>query len=163
MAIQVFHKTELGKTLEYVDAKTEVKLDNSGNVQLERTEAGLKASVVIPDAPEVPAALNGATIQDHTITFTKTQGEAVTIELPAIPVDVKLQSLAFTDEGKLKATLSDNSTTEVDFTAEVVVKTLESASQEQKTRIKAALLNVFKGEEVQDFAGTTKGYLLATA
>lgn len=161
MAIQVFHKTELGKTLEYVDAKTEVKLDNSGNVQLERTEAGLKASVVIPAAPEVPAALNGATIQDRTITFTKTQGEAVTIELPAFPVDVKLQSLAFTPEGKLKATLSDNSTAEVDFTAEVVVKALESATQEQKTRLKAALLDTLKGEEVQDFAGATKGYLLA--
>ena len=43
--MQILHKYEYGKTLDYVDAKLEVKHDNSGNVQFTRTEAGLKADV----------------------------------------------------------------------------------------------------------------------
>ena len=48
--MQILHNYEFGKTLEYVDAKLEVKPDNSGNVQLTRTEAGLKAEVVLPES-----------------------------------------------------------------------------------------------------------------
>lgn len=111
-----------------------------------------------------PTALTGASREGNTITFTRSNSESdITVDLPAVPVDVKLQSLEFTDQGKLKATLSDDSTAEVDFTAEVVVKALEAADSGQKARIKTLLLDILKGEEVQNLAGETKGFLLPAA
>ncbi|MCI7480130.1 MAG: hypothetical protein MSA88_06820 [[Pasteurella] aerogenes] len=129
MAIKVQHDYQVGNGLEIVDNKTAVKPDNTGNVQFEVSEAGLKGNV----------------------------------DLPQIPVDVKLSDLEFTQDGKLKATLSDNSTTEVDFNAMVIIAALKAANEQQKAELKTFLLNLIKGEEVQDFAGTTKGFLLPTA
>lgn len=129
MAIKVQHDYQVGNGLEIVDNKTAVKPDNTGNVQFEVSEAGLKGNV----------------------------------DLPQIPVDVKLSDLEFTQDGKLKATLSDNSTTEVDFNAMVIIAALKAANEQQKAELKTFLLNLIKGEEVQDFAGTTKGFLLPEA
>lgn len=129
MAIKVQHDYQVGNGLEIVDNKTAVKPDNTGNVQFEVSEAGLKGNV----------------------------------DLPQIPVDVKLSDLEFTQDGKLKATLSDNSTTEVDFNAMVIIAALKAANEQQKAELKTFLLDLIKGEEVQDFGGVTKGYLLPAA
>lgn len=129
MAIKVQHDYQVGNGLEIVDNKTAVKPDNTGNVQFEVSEAGLKGNV----------------------------------DLPQIPVDVKLSDLEFTQDGKLKATLSDNSTTEVDFNAMVIIAALKAANEQQKAELKTFLLDLIKGEEVQDFAGVTKGFLLPEA
>lgn len=128
--ISILHKTELGHGLEVgSDHKLKVKTDNTGNVQFELSDNGLKGQVT----------------------------------LPQIPVDVKLSSLEFTPTGKLKATLSDNSTTEVDFNAAVVIAAIKAANENQKAELKTFLLDLLKGEEVQDFAGNTKGFLLPEA
>lgn len=166
MAIKIYHEQEVGHGLKkYDDNKLGFLPDNSGNVQFTISDAGVKGAVTIPAAPDFPVALApNPTISGRVITFPKTDGSAAaTVELPAVPVDVKLRGLEFTDTGKLKATLSDNSTTEVDFTAEVVIKALESAGQAQKNRLKALFLTFMKGEEVQNIAGETKGFLLPTA
>lgn len=159
--IKILHSGDLGKTTENVAGKLEVKLNNSGNVHFERTTAGLKGNVTIPD---IPSVLNGASVSGNAITFTKTSGSPLTVQLPAPTVDVKLSSLEFTSAGKLKATLTDRSTVEVDFTAEVVVKAIEGANEAQKQRLVNALLPKLKtslrGEEVKDFADRTTGYLL---
>lgn len=201
--IQLFHKTEIGKGLEFKDSKYNVKAgkyiivdengvsadipvkaplekDADGNIKL---ADGTLTNVNVVDGklvktkadgsieevalPAAPTAVTGGSISDRTITLSKTDGTSDTIELPAIPVDVKLSSLDFTDSGKLKATLSDGTTTETDFNAEIVVKAIESANDAQKQRIvdalKDKLLSSLRGTEVQDSSGGTEGYLLPTA
>ena len=133
--------------------------------KLVKTKAdGTTEDVALPAAP---TAVTGGSISGNTITLPKSDGTSDTIELPAVPVDVKLSSLEFTTEGKLKATLSDGTSTETDFTAEVVVKAIESADDAQKQRIvdalKGTLLTSLRGTEVQDSSGVSEGYLLPTA
>lgn len=203
MAIEIFHKSEMGDGLEFTAGKYKVKAgknitvdatgvsadipvkaplekDADGNIKLAdntlidvtvagnnlvKTKAdGTNEEVALPAAP---TAVTGGSISGNTITLPKSDGTSDTIELPAIPVDVKLSSLEFTPESKLKATLSDGTTTETEFTPEVVVKAIEAATDEQKQRIvdalKGTLLTSLRGTEVRDSSGTTEGYLLPTA
>ena len=81
--MQILHKYEYGKTLDYVDAKLEVKHDNSGNVQFTRTEAGLKA--------DAPKSIQSIAVEDNQIVITNTANEETRVNLPAQTVDVKLQ------------------------------------------------------------------------
>lgn len=203
MAIQIFHKTEIGKGIEFADGKYNVKAgknvtvdetgvnadipvkaplekDADGNIKLAdgtltdvtvtdgklvKTKAdGTTEDVALPTAP---TAVTGGSISGNIITLPKSDGTSDTIELPAVPVDVKLSSLEFTPDGKLKATLSDNTTAETDFTAEVVILAIEAADNNQKERIveaiKDQLLSALRGTEVQDSSGNAEGYLLPTA
>lgn len=133
------------------------------------TIAGTSISVVDSQGNQVEGALPNAftsfTKTDNTVTFTKVDGTTENLELPAIPVDIHFDNAEFTDEGKLKVTLSNGDTKETDFNAEIVVKAVEGATETQKQRIAAALkdelLKLIKGEEVQDLNGESKGFLLA--
>ena len=48
--IQFMEKPEVGQTTEVVNNVLEVKINNEGNVQFERTETGLKGQVTLPAA-----------------------------------------------------------------------------------------------------------------
>lgn len=161
--MQILHNYEYGKTLEYVDAKLEVKPDNTGNVQFTRTDAGLKGEVVLP---EVPKAVKSVVIEGTQIVVTNTADEVARVDLPAQAVDVKLQGAELTPDNKLKLTLSDGSEIEADLAKFVdAPKTAEQYWLEIQAlpTFRADLIAAIKGEEVQDFAGVTKGFLVAEA
>lgn len=175
MAIELFHKTETGDGLEFVGGKYQVKagtgvrVDGSGvhctisaDVQspLEKTDSGV---IKLKDGTVVDFRMDEANRQ---IVATLADGSTKNVPLPALPVDVKISGLTFAD-GKLKATLSDGTSVETDFNAEIVVKAIEAADDAQKRRIIAAikplLLAELRGEEVQNSSGESKGFLLPTA
>lgn len=166
MAIQVLHNYETGNGLEISqEHKIQIKPDNSGNVQFEVSTNGLKGNVSLPE-PFNPSTLE-TKIQSLEQAKEQTNAEITQIkqELATKPsVDIKLSGLTF-ENTKLKGTLSDGSFVETEFTSEIVVTAIENASDEQKERIVAALkpklLEALKGEEIQDFAGNQKGFLLA--
>ena len=163
MAIQIVHKTELGNTLEVAENKVEVKLDTTGNVQLTRTESGLKADVVFPTAFG-PSSLN-TKIQE--LEQAKAQAEAKAQELERKVTalegrdDIHLKG-AVVEGTDLKLTTTDNVDITVDLAA--VLQGVPSA-QDIYAQIKDTILADVKaglrGEEVQDITGTSKGYLLA--
>lgn len=172
--IQLMHKNEVGKTTEVVDGHVEVKINNEGNVKFERTETGLKGEVALPAAV---VAITKVEIVDGKVKVTKSDETTEELPLPAQAVDVKLKGAELTEDNKLKLTLSDDSVIEADLAKfvdapksateywteikalpdfkDTVVELLKSPEA------KAALLEVLKGEEVQNLAGDTKGYLLA--
>lgn len=172
--IQFFEKPEVGKTTVVVDDRLEVKPDNSGNVKFTRTDDGLKGEVTLPTEKTV---IKTIAIENGKLKVTNTDGLDELIELPAQAVDVKLKGAELTEDNKLKLTLSDDSVIEADLAKfvdapksateywteikalpdfkDTVVELLKSPEA------KAALLEVLKGEEVQNLAGDTKGYLLA--
>lgn len=173
-AIQFFEKPEVGKTTVVVDDRLEVKPDNSGNVQFTRTENGLKGEVTLPAET---VAITKVEIVDNKVKVTKSDETTEELPLPAQAVDVKLKGAELTEDNKLKLTLSDDSVIEADLAKFVDAP---KAATEYWTEIKAlpdfkdtviellkspeakaALLEVLKGEEVQNLAGDTKGYLLA--
>ena len=171
--IQFMEKPEVGTTIEIANNVLEVKSDNSGNVQFTRTADGLKGEVTLP------AATVGVTkieIVDNKVKVTKSDETTEELPLPAQAVDVKLQGAELTEDNKLKLTLSNGDILEADLAK--FVDAPKSAT-EYWTEIKAlpdfkatvidllkspeakeALLEVLKGEEVQNLAGDTKGYLL---
>lgn len=172
--IQFFEKPEVGKTTVVVDDRLEVKPDNSGNVKFTRTDDGLKGEVTLPAAKTVIKSI--AVVGDK-LKVTDTDGFEELVALPAQAVDVKLKGAELTADNKLKLTLSDDSEIEADLAKFVDAP---KAAAEYWTEIKAlpdfkdtviellkspeakaALLEVLKGEEVQNLAGDTKGYLLA--
>lgn len=188
--MQILHNYEYGKTLEYVDAKLEVKPDNSGNVQLTRTEAGLKAEVVLPPEfdpstleTKIQEAKDAATAAQATATGADTKattaGEKNTAQDAEIEAlkqkvatlesreDIKLAGASLDDAtNELKLTLSDGFEIKAPLAKFVdAPKTAEQYWTEIKAlpTFKADLLAVLKGEVVQDFAGVTKGYLLPEA
>lgn len=172
--IQFFEKPEVGKTTVVVDDRLEVKPDNSGNVKFTRTDDGLKGEVTLPTEKTVVKSI--AVVGDK-LKVTDTDGIEELVALPAQAVDVKLKGAELTEDNKLKLTLSDDSVIEADLAKfvdapkaaadywteikalpdfkDTVVELLKSPEA------KAALLEVLKGEEVQNLAGDTKGYLLA--
>lgn len=172
--IQLMHKNEVGKTTEVVDGVVEVKINNEGNVKFERTETGLKGEVALPTAT---VAITKVEIVDNKIKVTKSDETTEELPLPAQAVDVKLQGAELTEDNKLKLTLSDDSVIEADLAK--FVDAPKSATEywteikalpDFKTTVvellkspeaKAALLEVLKGDEVQNLSGETKGYLLA--
>lgn len=172
--IQFMEKPEVGQTTEVVNNVLEVKINNEGNVKFERTETGLKGEVALPEAKVV---ITKVEIVDNKVKVTKSDGSEETLALPAQAVDVKLKGAELTEDNKLKLTLSDDSVIEADLAK--FVDAPKSATEywteikalpDFKTTVvellkspeaKAALLEVLKGEEVQNLAGDTKGYLLA--
>lgn len=172
--IQFFEKPEVGKTTEVVDDRLEVKPDNSGNVKFTRTDDGLKGEVALPDEKVV---ITKVEIVDNKVKVTKSDDTTEELPLPAQAVDVKLQGAELTEDNKLKLTLSNGDILEADLAkfvdapkAAAEYWTEIKALPDFKTTVidllkspeaKAALLEVLKGEEVQNLAGDTKGYLLA--
>lgn len=172
--IQFFEKPEVGKTTVVVDDRLEVKPDNSGNVKFTRTDDGLKGEVTLPTEKTVIKAI---AIENGKLKVTNTDGLDELIELPAQAVDVKLKGAELTEDNKLKLTLSDDSVIEADLAKFVdapksateywtEIKALPDFKDTviellKSPEAKAALLEVLKGEEVQNLAGDTKGYLLA--
>lgn len=173
-AIQFMEKPEVGKTTEVVDDRLEVKPDNSGNVHFTRTADGLKGEVTLPEAKVV---ITKVEIVDGKVKVTKSDDTTEELPLPVQAVDVKLKGAELTEDNKLKLTLSNGDILEADLAKFVdAPKAVEDywteikALPDFKTTVvdllkspeaKAALLEVLKGEEVQNLAGDTKGYLLA--
>ena len=172
--IQLMHKNEVGKTTEVVDGHVEIKINNEGNVKFERTETGLKGEVALPAAV---VAITKVEIVDGKVKVTKSDDTTDELPLPAQAVDVKLQGAELTENNKLKLTLSNGDILEADLAKFVDAP---KAATEYWTEIKAlpdfkdtviellkspeakaALLEVLKGDEVQNLSGETKGYLLA--
>nr|DAV68837.1 MAG TPA: hypothetical protein [Caudoviricetes sp.] len=172
--IQFMEKPEVGKTTEVVDDRLEVKPDNSGNVKFTRTDDGLKGEVTLPAET---VAITKVEIVGDKVKVTKSDETTEELQLPAQAVDVKLKGAELTEDNKLKLTLSDDSVIEADLAKFVDAPksaadywTEIKALPDFKTTVidllkspeaKAALLEVLKGEEVQNLAGDTKGYLLA--
>lgn len=162
-SLNLLQPSNLGNGLEKNTAgKLAVKVDPADGNLVTVSEAGVK--VLAPAQAELPAVVNGASISGNTITLTKTSGEPVTVELPAVPVDVKLAN--FIVEGTtIKAVLSDNTEVTVQLTAEVIVAAIASATEDQKNSIVDALLPQLKaklrGAEAQDFEGNHLGYFVA--
>lgn len=172
--IQFMEKPEVGQTTEVVNNVLEVKFNNEGNVKFERTETGLKGEVALPEAKVV---ITKVEIVDNKVKVTKSDDTTEELPLPAQAIDVKLQSAELTEDNKLKLTLSNSDILEADLAK--FVDAPKSATEywteikalpDFKTTVidllkspegKAALLEVLKGEEVQNLAGDTKGYLLA--
>lgn len=172
--IQFFEKPEVGKTTVVVDDRLEVKPDNSGNVKFTRTDDGLKGEVTLPAET---VAITKVEIVDGKVKVTKSDETTEELPLPAQAVDVKLKGAELTEDNKLKLTLSDDSVIEADLAKFVdapksaieywtEIKALPDFKDTviellKSPEAKAALLEVLKGEEVQNLAGDTKGYLLA--
>lgn len=172
--IQFFEKPEVGKTTEVVDDRLEVKPDNSGNVKFTRTDDGLKGEVTLPEEKVVITAV---AIEGSNVKVIKSDGSEETLALPVQAVDVKLQGAELTEDNKLKLTLSNGDILEADLAKFVdapkaaadywtEIKALPDFKDTviellKSPEAKAALLEVLKGEEVQNLAGETKGYLLA--
>ena len=148
MVMKVLHRNEVGKFLE-------VGADGKLN--------GMNA-------------FKSAVVQGSNIVFTLLDDTTVSLALPAQAIDVKLQGAEITEDNKLKLTLSNGDIIETDlakfvdapksaseyFTEIKALPDFKTAIVEllKSTEAKEALLEVLKGEEVQDFAGATKGYLL---
>lgn len=145
------------KSIGLADDKLEVKPDNTGNVQFALTENGLKGTV---NLPAQATAVTGGSIAGNTITLAKTDGSSDTIQLPAVPVDVKITGLNF-ENGKLKGTLSDGTEVETNFTLQVITQALQNATEQDKQAFKGVLIEILKGEEVKDTSDTLHGYLLS--
>lgn len=172
--IQFMEKPEVGTTIEVANNVLEVKPDNSGNVQFTRTADGLKGEVTLPAAA---VAITKVEIVDGKIKVTKSDETTEELPLPAQAVDVKLQSAELTEDNKLKLTLSNGDILEADLakfvdapkSATEYWTEIKALSDFKDTVIellkspeaKAALIEMLKGEEVQNLAGDTKGYLLA--
>lgn len=172
--IQLMHKNEVGKTTEVVDGHVEIKINNEGNVKFERTETGLKGEVALPAAT---VAITKVEIIDGKVKVTKSDETTEELSLPAQAVDVKLQGAELTEDNKLKLTLSNGDILEADLAKFVdapkaaadywtEIKALPDFKATvidliKSPEAKAALLEVLKGDEVQNLSGETKGYLLA--
>lgn len=172
--IQFMEKPEVGQTTEVVNNVLEVKINNEGNVKFERTETGLKGEVTLPEAKVV---ITKVEIVDNKVKVTKSDDTTEELPLPAQAVDVKLQGAELTEDNKLKLTLSNGDILEADLAKFVdapkaaadywtEIKALPDFKDTviellKSPEAKAALLEVLKGEEVQNLAGDTKGYLLA--
>lgn len=180
--ISLLHKNEIGLGLQaQLDNKLGIKPDNSGNIQLEVSEYGLKANYD-------PSALEQQITQQITaLEQAKQAAETKAYELQyALDAEkAKVQIL----EGKVTALENrenlhasnlrlDDNTNEVVVTfnndSELrvglgkflnVIPTSQVVWDEIKAlpTFRADLLAVLKGEEVQDFGGNTQGFLLPSA
>lgn len=190
MAIKVQHDYQVGNGLEIVDNKTVVKPNNTGNVQFEVSANGLKGTVTLPQAfdpsdleQKIQEAKQAAVAAQATATGADTKAttageknteqdaeiESLKQKVTALQAreDIKLTGASLDDvTNELKLTLSDGVEIKAPLAKFVdAPKTAEQYWTEIKAlpTFKADLLAVLKGEEVQDFAGVTKGFLLPEA
>lgn len=159
---KILHINETHPTLQVTGNKLGVAFDNTGNVQFSATDTGLKGEVTFPVAT---TTITGVAVEGNNIKLTKSDGTEETVALPAMPIDVKLANAELTDDNKLKLTLSNGEVKEVELSALIKQKTAQEIWDEIKVlpSFKQDLLELLKGEEIQNFAGETKGYLLASA
>ena len=178
--IKILHSTELGHGLEQgTDSKIKIKLKEGTALTLD--DAGL--GVNLPSFPEVPTAIKGIeyVAATHKLKVTDTKNAETEIELPAPTVDVKVTNLSLNEQDELVAALSDGGTVKVSLAKFVdqakaasaywdEIKALPtfasdaaSAISQNETAAKEIakkVLELLKGEEVQDFSGNSKGFLL---
>lgn len=178
--IKILHSTELGHGLEQgTDNKIKVKLKAGSALTLD--DAGL--GVNIPAFPEVPTAIKSITYEaaTHKLKLTDTKDAASEVELPAPTVDVKVTNLVLNEQDELVASLSDGGNVKVSLAKFVdqakaasaywdEIKALPTFASDAATqiagdeaaakKIATKVLELLKGEEVQDFSGNSKGCLL---
>lgn len=189
MTNKVLYLDNLGNSLEVTGGKANVKPDNSGSVQFEVTENGLKGEVVIPEPfnpdalqeeieqlkvknAELEQALNAEkakvavsdVVNEQTadgikVTVAKTDSSSSEFIIPKVPVEIHFENATF-ENGKLKVTLNDGTVKETDFTAEVLTQAINNAAPEQKSALGNAIKGLLVGEVVEDFADVIKGYLI---
>ena len=182
--ISILHKDEIGLGLQaQSDNKLGIKPDNSGNIQFEVSEAGLKGNVELPQAFDPSALQQQITALEQAKQAAETKANALQEALNQEKAKVQLL------EGKVTALENredlhasnltlDDATNEVVLTvaggSELrvglgkflnVIPTSQAVWDEIKAlpTFKADLLAILKGEEVQDFGGNTKGFLLPSA
>lgn len=156
MAIQIFHKNEIGKGLEYADEKVSVKPDNSGNVQFEVSEQGLKGNV------QLPAQFDPSTLQQQ-IQELVTAKQELERKVQALETreDIHVTNAEVVEDTKLKITIQGANPVTVDLAKFLnVVPTSQQVYADVKDQILTDVKADLKGEEIQDFAGTVKGYLI---
>ena len=178
--IKILHSTELGHGLEQgADSKIKIKLKEGTALTLD--DAGL--GVNIPAFPEVPTAIKSITYEaaTHKLKLTDTKDATSEVELPAPTVDVKVTNLVLNEQDELVASLSDGGNVKVSLAKFVdqakaasaywdEIKALPTFASDAATqiagdeaaakKIATKVLELLKGEEVQDFSGNSKGFLL---
>lgn len=163
MAIQIFHKNEIGKGLEYADEKVSVKPDNTGNVQFEVTEAGIKGVAPEFDATNLETSINNLEerLNQHiSLNFAAHDEIGERLEELENREDIKLAG-AEIDGTNLKLTTSDNVEIVVDLVKFVdAIPTAEEIYAEIKEQIINDVKEALQGEEVTDFGDNLKGYLM---
>lgn len=179
--ISILHKDEIGLGLQaQSDNKLGIKPNNSGNVQFELSDAGLKGNVELPQAFD-PSALQqqiAALAQAKQAAETKANELQNALDAEKAKVQVlegKVTALENRKDLHASNLTLDDATNEVVLTVEGgselrvglgkflnVIPTSQTVWDEIKAlpTFKADLLAVLKGEEVQNLAGDTKGFLL---
>ena len=183
--VSILHKNEIGLGLQVqpFDHKLGIKPDNSGNIQFEVSEAGLRGNI------ELPQAFDPSTLQQQIAALEQAKQAAETkanelqnaLDTEKAKVEVLENKVTVLENREdLHATnLSlDDVTNEVVLTINNdlelrvglgkflnVIPTSQAVWDEIKAlpSFKADLLAILKGEEVQDFGGNTKGFLLPSA
>lgn len=156
MAIKLVHDYEIGNGLEYKDTKVSVKPDNSGNVQFEVSEAGLKGNV------QLPAQFDPSTLQQQ-IQELVTAKQELERKVQALESreDIHITNAEVVEDTKLKITIQGAQPVTVDLAKFLnVVPTSQQVYADIKAQVLADVKADLKGEEVQDFAGQIKGYLI---
>lgn len=156
MAIKLVHDYEIGNGLEYTNTKVSVKPDNSGNVQFEVSEAGLKGNV------QLPAQFDPSTLQQQ-IQELVTAKQELERKIQALESreDIHVTNAEVVEDTKLKITIQGAQPVTVDLAKFLnVVPTSQQVYADVKAQVLADVKADLKGEEVQDFAGQVKGYLI---
>ena len=183
--VSILHKNEIGLGLQVqpFDHKLGIKPDNSGNIQFEVSEAGLRGNVELPQAFD-PSTLQqqiAALEQAKQAAETKANELQNTLDTEKAKVEVlenKVTALENREDLHASNLSLDDATNEVVLTinndSELrvglgkflnIIPTSQAVWDEIKAlpSFKADLLAILKGEEVQDFVGYTKGFLLPSA
>lgn len=142
--------------------KLDLKIDDTGSVTLTKSVNGLKADYT---APEIPVAIKEIALRGTSLVITDTQNTPKVIELPQpeVQVDVKLSGAEITHDNKLKLTLSNGDVLEADLSKFIdAPKTAQEYWNEikQLPTFKQDLIDVLKGEALQNLAGETFGFLI---
>lgn len=177
--IKLVHTTDLGNTLEVNSGGyVEVKPSEEGNVKLENTASGLKASIELPESKK---SVKGVSVEDGKLKLTFSDESETELALPATAIDVKLDKAELTEDNKLKLTLSNGDIIETDLAKfvdapksaqeyfdEIITLTnfkssIITALTQDTDFVEAAkdkMIEVLKGVEIQDTKGNSKGYLI---
>ena len=173
--ISILHKNEIGLGLQahYADSYTRIKLgvkpDNSGNVQFELSDAGLKGNVELPQAFDPSALQQQITELEQAKQAAETKAQVLEDKVTALEnrKDLHASNLTLDDAtNEVVLTVDGGSELRVALGKFLnVIPTSQAVWDEIKAlpTFKADLLAVLKGEEVQDFTGYTKGFLLPSA
>lgn len=171
MSLNLFHKYELGHGLEYNEG-VNVKVDNSGNVQLEVSESGLKGVVELPVVPNTEELERKVvTLEESKEELTRTIEELRTdltqkqksiemlsnkvLELESVNPITNLELI----DNFIRYTLKDSSQQDINLD-DFKNKSTDDLYQEMKNSILTDVSREMTGEEVQDFSGIQKGFLI---